>query len=76
MILNLCQKVGADTYLSGSQGRNYLHEPSFAAAEIKVQYQNFSPAPYHQRGETFVPTLGIVDFLFNETEPVKAFSSM
>jgi len=76
LVLNLCREVGAHTYLSGSQGRNYLNEPSFAASGIKVEYQNFSPIPYHQRSETFVPTLGIVDFLFNETEPVKTFTRM
>lgn len=76
LVLNLCRKVGACTYLSGSQGRYYLCESSFSAAGIKVEYQNFSPTTYAQSGNTFIPALGIVDFLFNETEPVFKFETM
>ena len=76
LILNLCRKVGACTYLSGGQGRHYLSECSFSATGIKVEYQNFSPTPYRQSGEKFVPAMGVVDFLFNETQPIFTFERM
>lgn len=76
LVLNLCRKVGATMYLSGSQGKDYLNEPRFAEAGIVVEYQNFVPAPYRQQGDTFVPALGVVDFLFNEPEPARVFAKM
>lgn len=41
LVLNLCKNVGADTYLSGPQGRNYLDLPAFDKAGIEVLYHDY-----------------------------------
>jgi WbqC-like protein len=69
LILNLCRAVKATTYLSGSQGKDYLDLEKFAAANVKVLFQNYVPATYRQQSDEFVAALGVVDLLFNEAQP-------
>jgi hypothetical protein len=65
-LVNTCKAVGADTYISGSGGRNYLDEASFTKNGLRVVYQNYRPSPYKQRfTESFVPDLSIIDMLSN-----------
>ena len=40
-IIEICRKLKADTYLSGSGGRDYLEEEKFVKSGIKLEYQNF-----------------------------------
>ena len=75
LILNLCQKVGP-THIFLEVKDAIIYMSLVLPPKSKFSTRIFHLLPYHQRGETFVPTLGIVDFLFNEIEPVKAFSSM
>jgi len=63
--LSLCQDVGADVYLSGISGRDYLDERRFKAAGIAVRYQEFHHPVYAQRFDPFVPGLSSLDLLFN-----------
>lgn len=64
-LVSLCRKLGADAYLSGSGGRDYLDEEAFANAGIKLSYQEFRPPRYSQRFGEFLPNLAAVDLLFN-----------
>ncbi|MBI3550343.1 MAG: WbqC family protein [Elusimicrobia bacterium] len=64
-LVSICRRLKADTYLSGQGGKDYLDEPAFAKAGIKVEYQTFSPEPYPQRFPPFVPNLAAVDILLN-----------
>ena len=64
-IIEICKTLGADTYLSGAGGRDYLDEPLFAQNGIKLVYQDFKHPEYKQRYEPFVPLMSIVDLLFN-----------
>lgn len=66
LLINLCNAVKADTYLSGPGGRDYMDLSAFEAAGITVQWQTFNPPSYMQVfPETgFVPNLSIVDVLF------------
>jgi hypothetical protein len=64
-VLNICRALGAETYLSGVSGRDYLDEPSFAAAGIRVDYQEFRHPLYRQRHEPFEPCMSSWDLLFN-----------
>jgi hypothetical protein len=65
LVLNLCRATGANAYLSGSLGRNYLDETSFAAAGIEVMYQNYVHPPYSQVWPGFESHLCVLDLLFN-----------
>ena len=65
-LINTCKAIGADTYVSGIGGRNYLDEKQFERNNLRLEYQNYSPTPYPQRfTKTFVPNLSIMDMLFN-----------
>lgn len=65
-LVNLCKKLGADIYLSGSGGRLYLDEKLFLQNNINIQYQNYLPTKYPQHlTKSFIPNLSIIDLLAN-----------
>jgi WbqC-like protein len=65
-LINTCKAVGADTYVSGSGGRNYIDPKLFENEGIRLVYQEYASVPYRQRfTKTFVPDLSILDMLFN-----------
>lgn len=65
-LVDICQAVDADEYLSGRGGTRYLDEDVFRARGISVEYQNYSAVPYPQRFVAdFVPDLSVLDMLFN-----------
>jgi hypothetical protein len=66
-LLNICKKLGADTYISGIGGKRYLDEKLFEKNEITLKYQNYDPITYVQHtSKSFIPNLSIIDLLFNE----------
>jgi hypothetical protein len=65
LLLGICKELGAETYLSGRFGRDYLDERLFEEAGIGVVYQDFHHPIYRQVYEPFVPDLAGVDLLFN-----------
>ena len=65
LILELCKEVGADIYLSGSQGKNYLKEDEFLKAGIKIAYQDYHHPVYSQIYSGFQPYMAVIDLLFN-----------
>ncbi len=65
-LINACKAIGADTYVSGRGGRNYMDEKLFERNNVKLVYQSYTPQPYPQRfSKSFVPDLSMVDALFN-----------
>lgn len=65
-LVNLCKAVGADTYVSGIGGRNYVDENMFATNNIKLEYQRYHAKQYPQRlSQVFIPDLSIIDMLVN-----------
>ena len=66
LVLNLCQAVAADGYLSGNGARKYTDESAFESAGIRLRYQNFSSPVYAQlHTDSHVPGLSTLDILFN-----------
>ena len=65
LLLDICEKVGADCYLSGASGKNYLNEDLFKSNNIEVEYQNFNHPVYPQLYGDFVDGLSSIDLLFN-----------
>ena len=65
LILNTCRQVGADTYLSGVSGRDYLDLGKFAEAGITVRFQEFHHPVYQQLYAPFLPCMSSVDLLLN-----------
>lgn len=65
LIFDLCRYFGAELYISGALGRNYLDEEKFKNAGIQVEYQDYRHPVYPQLHGEFMPNLGIVDFWMN-----------
>jgi hypothetical protein len=64
-IIDICKKLNADTYLSGTGGKDYMDESLFAANGIRLVYQEFKHPVYGQVFEGFEPCMSIIDHLFN-----------
>lgn len=64
-LIDITKKVGADAYLSGPGGREYLEMGEFKEAGIKLVFQEFKHLEYNQQFEGFISNLSAVDFLFN-----------
>jgi hypothetical protein len=65
LVLELCRKSGASVYLSGMLGKDYLDEPSFREAGIRVEYQDYRHPEYTQLYGAFQPFLSVLDLLMN-----------
>lgn len=65
LILEMCQKLNAETYLSGVSGRDYLEKNKFEKENVKVVYQEFYHPIYKQLYEPFEPCMSVIDLLFN-----------
>lgn len=64
-IVDICDRIGAGTYLSGTGATDYTDESLFDQNDITLEYQSIEFPEYEQRFEGFVPKLSIVDALFN-----------
>ena len=68
LLIDICRKLDADTYLSGEGGYNYMDLARFKEEEIKVVFRHYTCPRYPQQflKETgFIPNLSTVDLLFN-----------
>jgi hypothetical protein len=64
-LVNLCRKLGADTYLAGAGGHDYMDLPLFEAAGVKVIFQDYKHPVYEQFGGPFVSHLAAIDLLLH-----------
>lgn len=66
-LLNICNAVECNQYLSPNGSRQYLEEDGvFANSTIQLLFQNYIPKPYKQRGSAeFVSHLSILDIMAN-----------
>jgi len=71
-LLAICQRFGADRYLSGDSAKDYLDVDLFTAGGVAVEWQNFQHPSYLQQHGDFVPYLSALDFILNvgPTRPV------
>lgn len=65
LLFDICQALGANTYLSGAFGKEYLDETLFTNHGIKVIYQEFLHPEYKQVFEPFIPNMSAIDLIFN-----------
>lgn len=65
MILDICRKMKATSYLSGISGKEYLHLREFEKENITVIFQEFHHPVYEQLYGAFEPCMSILDLLFN-----------
>jgi hypothetical protein len=64
-LIDVCQKLGVTTYLSGQGGRKYNDEAVFLQQGIRISYTCFAHPEYPQLHGSFVAGLSLVDAIFN-----------
>lgn len=68
-LVDLCKMVNADTYISGSEGRNYIETEKFEEEKIKIVFQNYIHPEYTQFNRMeFISHMSTVDLIFNHGE--------
>jgi hypothetical protein len=65
LVLDMCMKLNADTYIFGELGRNYVDIKSFSEKNINVLFQNYQHPKYKQLHGDFSPYMSVIDLLFN-----------
>lgn len=67
LILDICRKIGANTYLSGIGARDYMEMELFQQAGIKVVWQDFNHPSYPQLSDKgdFIPGMAGLDLILN-----------
>ena len=66
LLVDLCRRVGGSVYLAGTGGsRTYLEEEVFAAAGVRISYQEFAHPVYRQGTLPFEANLSALDLLFH-----------
>ncbi len=65
LVLNMCKKLCADTYIFGSLGKDYANKEEFSDENIKLVFQDYNHPNYSQLHGEFVSNLSIIDLLFN-----------
>lgn len=64
-LIDICKALGADTYLAGQGGADYMDLQRFENNGIKVLTQDFKHPVYAQLFDDFESHMSIVDLLFN-----------
>lgn len=73
-LVQVCEEVGADSYLSALGSKEYIEENNlFEARGIALRYHNYVHPTYSQLHGAFLPYMSILDLLMNEG-PDKAAS--
>lgn len=73
LLIEICQAVGSDKYISGKGGEEYLDEDLFKENKIEVIWQSFSSPTYDQLYGEFIENLSVLDMIFNIGPGIKEF---
>ena len=69
LLVEICQELKADAYLSAQGSAAYIEKDTaggaFARHGIELFYLNYEHPEYRQQGEHFIAYIGIYDLLFN-----------
>ena len=65
LVLNICKSVQASEYLSGPDGRDYLHLDLWQEHKVAVKFHDYLHPEYPQLHGDFLPYMSVVDLLFN-----------
>jgi hypothetical protein len=65
MIIAVLKSIGANTYLSGQSGRDYMELEKFQQNNLNCKFAQFKHPVYRQRYPVFEPNLSAIDLLFN-----------
>lgn len=65
LLISICRRLKADKYLSGPDGKNYIHPGLWNKAGIEIEFQEFRHPKYPQLFGDFLPQMAAIDMLFN-----------
>lgn len=65
LLLNICKELGADSYLSGPSGRDYLDKNRWNEKGIHLEFHDYAHPEYQQMHGKFIENLSVLDLLFN-----------
>jgi hypothetical protein len=67
-IMGILDNLNTTEYLTGegAGSQRYINEAVFAEQRIKLTYQHYTPVEYRQLYSPFLPSMSIIDLLFNE----------
>lgn len=65
LVLDMCKKLGADTYIFGGLGKDYADVASFEAAGVTPLFQEYKHPVYPQLHGSFEPNMSVLDLLMN-----------
>jgi hypothetical protein len=69
LLANICEEIGADTYISPPGSKAYLEAgTTFQDRGIGLSYFEFEHPVYRQMYDGFVPYMAVIDLMFNEGE--------
>lgn len=67
LLVNVCEAVGANRYLSAAGSREYIEKDNlFAKRSMDVVYHEYTHPMYRQLHGEFIPYLSVLDLLMNE----------
>ena len=64
-LIAIAKHFGADTYLAGSGGGDYMDLDRYEQSDIKVLFQEYHHPVYEQLFGEFAPFMSVLDLLFN-----------
>lgn len=65
LVLDMCVKLGAKTYIFGALGADYADKESFREAGVLPYFQDYAHPVYRQGHGTFLPNMSVIDLIFN-----------
>lgn len=67
LVLDMCQQLGASTYIFGGEGENYADKASFKKANIDLIFQDYKHPVYRQmrNKNDFISHLSVLDLIMN-----------
>jgi hypothetical protein len=67
LVLDMCQKLGASTYIFGGEGEGYVKKEPFIESDIDLIFQEYKHPVYKQyrNNNNFISHLSILDLIMN-----------
>jgi len=66
MVLELCTKTNASTYIAGVSGKDYLNVDDFKKIGVNLYNHQYEQKKYKQYKNEFVPYMSVLDILMHE----------
>ena len=63
-LINILNKLGATTYITGPSAKNYIEQEKFQEAQINLLYMSYNYIDYPQLYPPYDPQVSILDLLF------------